>query len=646
MSQNIKKNPKTNSIKTLEKVFDKLSDSDKEGELGKQILKEIEDKKGENKQAKAKKKIDNKENEITEVIGGAPEELSEGKDENIQKTKKHTEEIDLIEGVGYKKDKDFTSSPFSFSKPIYLQIHRQNIFEIFISGLISPVCYSTSRPQTDIQSGLKEFLQLSNGLLDEIKKDDAIIEISFSGSETKEVKTISSIALLSKPIPVSRIKRIYVTSDFAKTDILATAQTADAGFVPDFLIDSAIPDNIQMIIQDEEIKDQDITKKFTKDIEEFDRVLGAYAFVKNGQLLITNKSNIYSNYSEHYLGFVKLLLQEPSIPIEENSKQLNFYKQLLGLKNQDESPVLNWLFERTKIGTNFTSADISEFGNILLRSHSDENFKEQGKAALNILNDGIKRRTAPSHILKNVEHKDKTYLYLFSFLYIYGNKTAEDRTNSRIGVANDATISYSEFVFTLLGYFYGYSLLRNRDEKQVYTDSTFSKYAQNLDRPIIKFELTTLFDYYLIEAIYQYVFNGSIANGKFEYINPIGLPSGKLDYPVKLSPEYDFMHFEVLGKQFFRLRKKSTVDELVRLLSSLPDDIPAVSEVGLYCIRNDIKMKWNLNTLVSLFSDIKKLRSIATISKSDIIEHIQSGKYKYEDLLQRINNSINYKEHE
>lgn len=453
---------------------------------------------------------------------------------------------------------DNSSTLFSYDKPIYLQIHRQNIFHYFISGLISPTLYENSRPQIDLQTAFKVYLGLSNGLVDKINEDHALIELSFNDSERKNIKIVSSIGLLSKPIPISRVKKIYLATKFAKTDVLATAQSTDGGIIPENLIVERMPESLETIFSDEQIHENNqVDVDYKSAIAEYDRLMGAYAFAKNSLLLTANRSNIYSNYSDQYLGFVKLLLNISEIPTDLNSKHLNFYKHLLRLNNEDENLVLKWLMERTKTGLNFTSTDITDFANLLLKPHQNTTFKEIGKEALTILNDGIKRKSAPNFILENIEHKDKFYLYIFSFLYIYGNRAAEDRTNSRIGVSNEAAIPYVEFIFTLLGYFYGYSLLRNNDEKQNYSDGIVRKLAdQNSTRPPIKFELTTLFDYHLIEAIYQYAFKGSVSMEVFQYIQPKELSLRRINVPENLSSEYDFTSFEILGKEFFKLVKK------------------------------------------------------------------------------------------
>lgn len=541
------------------------------------------------------------------------------------------------------KVEEYSSPAFSFEKPIYLQVNRQNLFQYFITGLIAPTQYERNRPQPDIQSAIKGCLQISNGLLDELKSTDALVELSFSPIEKNELNIFSSIALLSKPIPVSRIRRIYVKTAQDKDDVLATAKTSDAGIIPDALVFDSFPE-VELIIQEEQIKYDQPKKDFTFQINRFDRVLGSYAFVKNISLLFTNKTNNYSNNPDHYLGFLNLLLNEPNIPTDINNRQYNFYKQLLAINFQDENTILKWLFERANDGTNFTSADIKEFGNVLLKYHSDSDFKEAGKEALGILNDGIKRKTAPKFILE-IKHIDKIYLYLFSFLYLYGNKSAEDRTNSRIGLPIEASPNYAEFIFSLLGYFYGYTLLRNRDEKQTYADAFIDKFSKNFDRPSIKFELTTLFDYYLIEAVYQFVFNKNISTEKFDYIKPSLVAEERISLS-NVPSEYEFSVTEIFGKQFFKLKKKSQADELIKKLIALPDSIPVVSDIGLYCLRSGIKFKWNLNAVVSAFTDINKLRSVATINKSDIAEHIQSGKCNFEELSFRIDTTLKFKEHE
>ncbi len=547
------------------------------------------------------------------------------------------------EGQPEPKGDEYLSPAFTFKKPIYLQIHRQNIYHYFSTGLISPTKYEKNRPQSDIQSILKDSLQLSNGLLDELKNTDALLQLSFSALEEKEMKIISSVALLSKPIPVSRIKTIYVKSKKDKEDVLAIAKTSDAGIIPDSLIVDHFPET-ELIIQEESLAIERLQIDYNDKINEFDRVLGSYAFVKNISLLYTNKTHTYANYPDHYLGFVKLLLNDPGIQTDTSVRQYNYYKQLIGLKCNEENTVLKWLFKRAGNDSNFTSVDIVEFGNVLLKNHADSNFQKAGKEALAILNDGIKRKTAHK-VISEIRHSDKVYLYIFSFLYLYGNKSAEDRTNSRIGLPNEATAYYAELIFALLGYFYGYTLLRNNDESQSYIDSIINDFAKSFDRPSLKFELTTLFDFYLIEAVYQYVFNESISTKKFEYISP-SLDQQKQIIYQNLPEGYVFSITELYGKQFFKLTKKSKSEEVYKKLSVLPEVIPLMSEIGLYCLRNGISFKWNLNAVLSALTDIKKLRGIALVSKSDIAEHVETGKCNIDELSSRIDATIKFKEYE
>jgi hypothetical protein len=582
-----------------------------------------------------------------------PEKKATGKATKSQATNKEidfgvpverTGEISLSiksEAQPEPKGEEYLSPAFSFKKPIYLQIHRQNLYHYFSTGLISPSKYEKNRPQPDIQSIFKDSLQLSNGLLDELKSTDALLELSISTVEEKELNIISSIALLSKPIPVSRIKTIYVKSKKDKEDVLAIAKTSDAGIIPDSLVVAHFPE-AELIIQEEPLYIEQSQIDYKDKINEFDRVLGSYAFVNNIALLYTNKTHTYANYSDHYLGYVKLLLNDASIPSDTNGRQYNYYKQLIGIKCQEENTVLKWLFKRASEDSNFTSVDIVEFGNVLLKNHPDSNFQKAGKEALAILNDGIKRKTAHKFIAE-IRHSDKVYLYIFSFLYLYGNKSAEDRTNSRIGLPNEATAHYAELIFALLGYFYGYTLLRNKDESQTYIDSIIYDFAKNFDRPSLKFELTTLFDYYLIEAVYQYVFNENISTNKFDYINATLDQQKRIEYPN--TPEgYEFSITEIFGKQFYKLKKKSKAEEALKKLSVLPEAIPVISEIGLYCLRNGINFKWNLNAVLSAFTDIKKLRGIALVWKADIAEHIEAGKCNIDELSSRIDATIKFKD--
>lgn len=509
----------------------------------------------------------------------------------------------------------------------YFQCTRTDFLQSIATGLITSSNQSAS---------IANLLTVGKGVFSPLAPNDVLVELVFP-NEQEFVG--HGVVTCIRPLPISRIKKIFVASSKSLNELQGTAVSTDAGIIPDFLVEPAFP-SVDVI--DNATVSASPLDTNTQQAKTFDKMLGAIAFMKNSGLLLGEKTGVYSNGSDHFLGLAKLLVNDDAISVDTTNNQYNYYKQLFGLPCNDIKPELTWLFERAARETNFTKEDVRIFNNEFIKNHPDITYQQDASIAIKLLLDSLKKNTAPK-IIAEIKHRDKFFLYIFSFLYLYGNKTSEDRTNSRLRLPSEVYPPWADFVFALLGYFYGYSLLRNRDESIRYQDKSIEDFTLEMVRPFIKFEMNTLFDYNIIEAVYQLA---------FKLPNNLGFLKESLDIPNLRLPKfngdikrYDFASTEVLGKTFFVIRKKHVADDLITKLERVPERISVLSDLGLYCLKHLIIPQWNLNVLLDhKLTEIKALANILVFRKADLIEHVQSGKVNREELNMRLDITFKYSE--
>lgn len=535
---------------------------------------------------------------------------------------------------------DLTSVGFSSSKPIYIQIHSGNIYLIFTSGLISPIKYLRNRAFDDIQSTNPDALVLANNIIVDKNDSTALLEINLSPQDLESLRQSDNIAILDRPLPISRIKAIYVANEEIKKQIVATASTNDGGIIPPSIIISKFPP-IATIKNSQTNIPSLSPHDYANSINRYNRMLGTFAFLKNYSLLLANTTNVLSTYPEHYFYALQAVNEEIDLKSHKNEKATLFYKELFGIEKSISSDSLRWLFDRIGIAKNFNDDDVLEFGNIFIKSvYPKEEYKGL-REILNNLTRSLNRKKAVRDILM-LPGAEKFSLYLFSLLRIYGNANTEERSISRIDMSEFLSPTYGEFVFAVLGYFYGYSNLRNFDEPLHLRDRVFSELDILSFRPAIKFELTSKLDYLVIESVYMNAFNT-----RTSLINEIDLTSKSIQNApsipnLNLPNGYKFVTKNVMGKEVYTVSRSNPLDDLITKLKSLPDQIPGLSDLGAFCYRNKVRVSFS-NFGEILFKE-SKLKYFIFFKKEDILDAANRNLLDIEELVRKINNSLSYNE--
>lgn len=530
---------------------------------------------------------------------------------------------------------------FDFGKNIYLQLHKANLYSIFSSAIIAPAKHIKNRAFSDTQSLDENFLVFSNGNISDIDETQILLEINFKASEEKIINPVNAVAFTQQPLPISRIKKIYTASEAVKKDIVSTSLTADGGIIPEQLIQPSFPKELSQAdfskLTTESVKDN------STNIQRFDKILGAFAYLKNYSWLLVNKTDQLNVVPQHFFYMVNAVSTYSDFQKHKNERATLFYRQLFGIQNEIEKPFLKWIFTRLNTDKNFTDNDTKDFGSAFLATIQNKEFQATAKKLLNDLTDSLKRKKAIQEIWQQ-QDSEKSFLYLFSFLRNYGNANTEDKSTSRKDIPEIITTDpfIGEYVFACLGYFYGYKLLRNFEEKIKISDKYISDFAE-IVRPLpLKFELTTLFDYAIIESVYQLVFNSNPNTDNFQFIESPSLKRELIRRANNLPSDYTFASDEVLGKFNYIIKRKSDIDDAIEQLNKIGEQIPVVSELGVYLLRNGVSKNWI--SFPDLMTHTDKWKYIVLFKREQIIEAMRTGKINPKELIQRIGISKQSKE--
>jgi len=558
---------------------------------------------------------------------------------NLEKSSQIKEESDKQQLKS--KVSNVSFSPFDFKKPLYIEIHRGNIFHYFASGLITPSKYVSNRAFPDLQSIQNDALLVGNSCSNSESEDFVLLEIQISETEKNAFVVKDNFAFLFQPLPTSRIKNIFVKNESVKSTIISDSLVFDGGFIPENLIRDVFPIKLEKNKYD--ISENIFLDKvdYTSKVNRFDRILGLLAFIRNYNLLLSEKTNSYKTLPNHFFHAIQAIDSTFGVEIIPKNIISEFYSWLFNDNCPQDKQLLKWLFERLYVFNNFSDSDTKEFESIFNRNSNDlENEKTIRQVFF-----GLTKNMERKGVLETIEtmkSKSALPLYLFSFLRNYAN------LNSIEIARRDITTVYSpqfgEYAFALLGYFLGYKNLRNTDERISNTNFIVKLLGNVPAKPPIKFQLTTEFDYLVIESVFNHSFYGKTRSLNLNSLSIENIATEKKSTTNLENSEYRIRETLLHGKLYQTVSPSDPLADLLPLLSKLPKDIPLLSEFGWYCYKLGIKMK--PFSLSDIDFSIKSILKIVGYSKDDLIFFIETNKKKIdvEELKTRINLSQKSKE--
>ncbi|MBG0782042.1 MAG: hypothetical protein H0S84_07225 [Bacteroidales bacterium] len=389
-------------------------------------------------------------------------------------------------------------------KSFYIPINSGSLAHYFSKAIILPAKYFTNKPE-DIQNRFADSLLLSESKW--VGNCDCSIEIVLTDAEVKELAKVSNrFYLYNTPIPISRVKSV-VFLDAKQKETTIWNINSGAAFVPDGIVSVEKNRDID-ILSDTEIEagnDFKSTAEVSDKIKRFDIILGGFAFMRLG-----GKS--FMNYSENYfstLSYFNKLVEEQTLNAAKE-KGLKFSNKYIGLFSKQESEWSKW---QQYIYQNLDAQEIEALA-------EKEGIRVEKKLGL----------------LKIDSINPSSHLYELAILATYGDRKNKSADNLVTDLSNGTIAPEKvEDVSILFGLNNGYSKLRN-------------KYKDPVKDNNVKFTLESKLDYYIIESIYQFVFNGSKSNYTFNYIDS-WCPSSKYMPNVKGYETFKILDTVVIAKK-------------------------------------------------------------------------------------------------
>lgn len=455
------------------------------------------------------------------------------------------------------------------SKKLYLPINPTGLAHYFSKALICPVKYFDNRPE-DIQNTFSEFLLISDEIY--LNNSECSLEIILTNEEQENIINIfPGIYLYSKPVPVTRVKKIYF-KDEEKKKITLWDINNGAAFIPENLTEIKISEGkLVNLFNSPVIENPD--KLWKDEIRTFNRYLGGFAFMRLG-------GESYMNYSENYFKTLSYF----NAVIEKDFKK--------ALKNSH----LN------------TSAVIGESDSYIGAFTGDKSWIKLINIINSRIDDNVAENVAKERNIKvekqlgliNFQNLNKdTIVYITAVLATYGEGKRKKTEDLILDLYNGKISEEKrEGLALAYGLHYGYSCLRNY-------------YNLNTGKKILKYKLTGKLDYYTIESIYQYIFNHKSNNSKFEYLDK-WIPKKKIK-PEK--NEFLILDEIVIGKKKIQPGTDEHKAELMKIFKRTNDIESLIDRI--------------FKDLKDYYENVKDFSLIEQEESDELESLVSEGKKKY-----------------
>ncbi|RKT00176.1 hypothetical protein [Flavobacterium sp. 123] len=385
------------------------------------------------------------------------------------------------------------------NKTYFLPIKSENLAFYFAKGCICPTKYLQNR-NTDIQNRFDNQILLSNSMF--TNETDCSLEIILNEETEKAVQISNSFFTLEMPLPISRIKKITFKNEEQKINTVYNIESG-AAFLPLNLIE-VVPNSIEINTEEfTSINNQNSLKDWSKELEQFDRLMGGFA-------VMSIAGNDPQNYPTNYFNTLSVI---------NDLVRDEIINQEVEVKNNQE-----WAIIRTEKFNRLYDAIYNKINNSTV-----ENFAKVDKVQL-LTNNG-------KYLIDKISQEKLTYFVAILASYGEGTRQSIDTFISDI-ISNKFPIERKEGIALIFGINKGYDVFRNN-----YKTNNF-----NVD---VKFKLDSQLDYYTIESIYQFTFNNKRDNSDFEYLSWVS------EYENEIN-DTDFETYQVLDKTII-IKKKEKI---------------------------------------------------------------------------------------
>jgi len=475
----------------------------------------------------------------------------------------------------------------------YLPISSTSLAHYFGCASIKPSKYFDNKPE-DLQDKYKDFLLITTHL--GTQQTDCCLELVFTDQEVKDLIDVKNdFYLYEKPLPITRVKKVYFSNKKTKEQTITNIDMSTA-FVPNEFIEIKEFENIQATELD---MPQDIhIEPYNEPLRRFNGFLGGFALMRLA-------GEEYMNYSENY--FATLSFFNNAIRDELASEGKNIDSRYSGAFTGEGGfqrifPLLHKVIDEKDI----------------------ENIAKEEKQT--IKKDRITRIIDLNNLDKNA--------YIVAVLNMFGveGESKKKRIDELIlsNFKSEIKPGKSEGIALCYGINRGYSAFTN-------------KYILGESEKTVKFQLNSQLDYYTIESLYQYAFNG-ISSERFSYLDD-WCPKQKWS-KISKKTDYKILDVIVVGKE---KAKVSSFEYLENLLlhffqkdkvSLFRDLLGKVREIIYNDAKDEITNDYE-GQILQKQEEIEKLKNEIQQLKNKSIS-IKPYQYEQEDVSVAADSQVSY----
>ena len=411
------------------------------------------------------------------------------------------------------------------AKMYLLQINRIKLQDYIQRGLIVPDKYLDENKEIDIQSKNPNFLVVSDGYIKKLDEYQILLELIITDDEKKRLHEMDGIYYFDFPLPITRIKKVYVQNQEIKKHIDVQIQNGENGFLPKNLF--SVFGSIKPKLKQREYKplqNDVVIDDFEEQIRVFDKRMGMFAFMKNSEVYYCDDVSKIANYSERYFSTLSKLLEKP---LDDK-----IFEELNILKQNEEFKKL--LYSTAQIDKEFII---------------NESLKIEDSELKSIFLEMISP-TGTRKALKSLLEKKDIERYLIGLVYYFRQKDSNKKDNFKIDIKNLIPYKVAEISLAVLGIYFGYTILRSEEKIEI-KDKYFKKLLKK-DKLNMKFTLENKLDYMTIETIYNYCFKDKIKGYEYEYLS---YPSKLKPIKISLNKNYDTKIDSYFDTEYIKIRK-------------------------------------------------------------------------------------------
>jgi len=433
-------------------------------------------------------------------------------------------------------------------KQYLLQVNRIKLKDYLNCGLIVPDTYLSDNCEVDIQSRNKNYLVLSDGYIDNLDESLILIDVILTNDEITKLQEVDDIFYLDIPLPITRIKKIYVQDNDELDHLFVSIENSESGVIPKELFGIYLKRK-KIDFDKKEYKslpEQVEIKDYTKEIKTYDKRMGMFSFMKNTNIYYSDENNQISKYSDNYFSIFSSLLETPLV--EGTFSGLNFLNKYPEFKDT--------LYSDKQID--------KEFMTNFAQNIEDNEIKQ--------LFEKLVRPTGSRDIIKEFAKRDLDIYYFIGLIWYFRQRDENNKLdNLKVDVKDLIPYNRAEVSLAILGIYYGYSRLRTYENIEL-KDKVFNKIFDTKFN--VKFKMDSKLDYIIIETLYQKCFHDK-KGYDFEYLDyPKCKYNKKLTFDNKTKRIYSINNKEkYFDVENLKVKKLSILEIFENILVSFSDEI-------------------------------------------------------------------------